>query len=282
MGSAPADAPAIRARVLSGQFTGFEKPAVPEGAIIPVGKSGPDVVEHVRATVGLKMYAKMLENAEIASTTMIDGVIMHSYSLRQTRSERITTDQVRGDVKAHFREPLMRHLLDPGLDDAASYARMREMTKDLPPADKGNLTEAWHLGRKVPDAKAHVEALVKRSDGDNAGKIEKRVIDAVDGATAVEVKSGAGEIDQGQLGAYLDMVLGNIEPGAKAPQIKKLRYVFTDPEGAKANLARFAAVMSDKNLVGLVSVDVYQKGGRMVTVSSAAQARAVLLSLSEG
>lgn len=281
MASAPADAPALRARVLGGQFTGFEKPAVAEGAVIPVGMSGPEVVEHVRRTVGLAEYALMLESAGLASKAAIDGVIMHSYSLRQTRSERITTDQVRGDVKAHFREPLMRHLLDPGLDDAASYARMREMTKDLPPADKGSLTEAWHLGRKVPNAKAHVEALVKRSDGDNAGKIEKRVIDAVDGATAVEVKSGAGEIDQGQLGAYLDMVRGNIEPGAKAPHIKKLKYVFTDPEGAKANLAKFAEVMADENIAGRVAVECYQKDGRSVTVSNADQARAVLLSLSE-
>ena len=98
----------------AGQFTGFEKPTVPEGAIIPVGTSGPDVVKHLRQTVGMAEYALMLEGARLATRATIDGVIMHSYSLRQTRSERITTDQVRGDVKAHFREALMRHLLGDG------------------------------------------------------------------------------------------------------------------------------------------------------------------------
>ena len=126
-----------------------------------------------------------------------------------------------------------------------------------------------------------VEALVKRSEGDNAGKIEKRVIDAVDGATAVEVKSGAGEIDQGQLGAYLDMVRGNIEPGANAPTIKRLKYVFTDPEGAKANLAKFAEVLVRDELVGRVSVEYYDRRGAVHRVTTADQARATILLLTE-
>ena len=281
MASAPADAPAIRARVLNGQFVGFEKPAAAEGALIPPDMSGAKVVEHLRQTVGLEHYAKMLEVQGIASQAMIDGVIMHSYGLRQTRGQRITTDQVRHDVKAHFRESVMRHLLDPALDDAASYARMRAMTDALPPADKGTLTEAWHMGRKAPNAKAHVEALVKRSDGENAGKIEKRVIDGVDGATAVEVKAGPSEIDMGQLGAYLDMVRGNIEPGAKAPHIKKVKYVFTDPEGAKVNLGKFAAVLDDPDVSGRVSVEYYTRDGKLSRVGSAQAARAAILELGE-
>lgn len=274
--SAPADAPPLRARVLAGEFKGIERSEDVGGATIPADWSKEQVVEHLRQTVGFAEYAIMLEAHGLASREVIDGVVAHKYGLRQTKGTRVTTDDVRHDTKEFFRQRVVEKLLDPALDDAASYAQMREMTKDLPPSDKGSLTEAWHIGRKMPDAQTHVAAMVERSDGENAGQIEKRFIDAVDGTKAVEVKSGAGPIDEGQLGAYLDMLKGNLREGSKVAAVDKLEYVFTDPAGAKENMALFADYLDAEYLQGRLSVVVYDAQGAKIVIRTGDAARTYL------
>jgi hypothetical protein len=159
---------------------------------------------------------------------------------------------------------------------------MREMLDPLTSSDRGNLAEEWFFGRHAPDADTHVGVGVTRSSGPSAGKIESRFIDGVDGNTAVEIKDITGSIDWDQFDAYMDMLGGDLHQNAKGatpPEIKRVKYVFTKPEGAIANLDRFAKVLSNKEVQGKVSVDVFDHAGNRHTVTTSEQASTLLVQL---
>jgi hypothetical protein len=215
----------------------------------------------LRGTPCFSEYAEMLEAHGIANATVIDRTVQTMHDVRKMNApadQPITIEDLRRDVKAHFRDRVIAHLTDPSLDDTASWARMRTMVDKLSPSERGNLAEAWYRIRHAPEAKAHVGVSVERSSGDNAGKLEGRVIDAVQGKTAIEVKDIKGKIDQEQFGAYVDMLEKKIPGG---PEIEKLKYVFTKPEGAIASLEFLAKAMSKEEMSGRVSVEVFDNYG---------------------
>jgi hypothetical protein len=179
----------------------------------------------------------MLEQHQLASKEAIDSVIGHVRGRKQSAGAELTFDDLRRDVKQHFRERVVAKLTDPALSSQDSYRQMRTMLDDLAPADRGNLAEAWYHGRFASDADRHVAVNVPRTGGENAGKTERRVVDMVQGETAVEVKDIAGKIDANQFEAYLDLL--KIQEEGADVGITKLKYVFTKPEGAVANLERF-------------------------------------------
>ncbi|MBP8808848.1 MAG: hypothetical protein KBI14_19750, partial [Kofleriaceae bacterium] len=146
-------------------------------------------------------------------------------------------------------------------------------------ADRGNLAEAWYHGRFASDADRHVAVNVPRTGGENAGKTERRVVDMVQGETAVEVKDIAGKIDANQFEAYLDLLKIQEEGGDVG--ITKLKYVFTKPEGAVANLERMAAAMTDPEVAGRLAVEVFPSSGDTLRASTAADARRLLQHLKD-
>lgn len=217
----------------------------------------------------------MLEGTGIASKTVIDGIIRHKRSERMTTGKPVYTDYLRHAVKDYFRPRVMERLLDPKLSETASWQQLREMIDKLPASDRGNLAEDWHRGRHAPNADPRVNVGVPRDTGPNAGKIESRVIDAVDGNTAVEVKDITGRIDEDQLGAYLDMMAGKLRTGVtgkQPPEITKVKYVFTKTEGAIANLKLFAEHLTIQDNVGRLTVEVFDWQGNRHTVTTPTQA----------
>ncbi|NJM91186.1 MAG: PLP-dependent transferase [Myxococcales bacterium] len=280
--TSPHDAPSLQARTLSGRFIGFDKPGRAHGAEIPYDMAPDQVVAHLRKTVGFKSYAEMLERSGLASRDLIDGIVRHVRSERMTTGEPVTTDEVRQAVKSYFRPRLMERLLDPKRSDAESWQQLREMIDELPSADRGNLAEDWYRGRHLPGAEARVGVGVERTTGESAGQIESRVIDAVDGGTAVEIKDISGKLDEEQLRAYLDMLAAKLQTGVSGkvpPKIKKVKYVFTKPEGAIANLKLFADKLAIKDNVGRLSAEVFDWQGNRHTVTTAAQALQLLRQL---
>ncbi len=196
-----------------------------------------------------------------------------------TTGKPVYTDYLRHAVKDYFRPRVMERLLDPKLSETASWQQLREMIDKLPASDRGNLAEDWHRGRHAPNADARVNVGVPRDTGPNAGKIESRVIDAVDGNTAVEVKDISGRIDEDQLGAYLDMTKQKLltgMSGKEPPEIKQVKYVFTKPEGAIANLKLFAEKLIDPERISRLSVEVFDKQGNRHTIATQAQALQLL------
>jgi hypothetical protein len=277
---APADAPAMRAVVVNQQFAGIEPGEPSRPAVkVPVDLSPAEVVEHLRDTPGFGPYAKMLEQHQLASKEAIDSVIGHVRGRKQSAGAELTFDDLRRDVKQHFRERVVAKLTDPALSSQDSYRQMRTMLDDLAPADRGNLAEAWYHGRFASDADRHVAVNVPRTGGENAGKTERRVVDMVQGETAVEVKDVAGKIDANQFEAYLDLLKIQEEGGDVG--ITKLKYVFTKPEGAVANLERMAAAMTDPEVAGRLAVEVFTSSGDTLRASTAADARRLLQHLKD-
>jgi hypothetical protein len=269
--TAPMQAPGLRARLVGDQFTGFESLSMKPAAEVPHDWSAAQVTEHLRATPGFGEYAEMLEAQGIASAAVVDGTIRHALDRRRMKADApITTEAIRHDVKASFRDRVAAHVCDPSLGEQASYARLHATIDKLAPADRGAIAEVWHLTRNAPDAKAHVSVDVERSSGKNAGRRERRVLDAVQGKTAIEIKDITGPIDRDQFGAYVDL-LSRPRDGS-APQIKKLTYVFTNPTGAIANLEFFGEQMNALDLRGMIKVEVFDRSGRRHLATSKREA----------
>lgn len=279
---APPSAPALRARLVGGKFAGFEMTAKQEAAQIPSDWSREQVVEHMRAHHGLEEFGTMLEIEGLASRAVLDAVIGKVHRSMQAKGKGVPTDALRHLVKDHFRPRIRERLLDPTLNDQQSWKRMREMLEPLTSSDRGNLAEEWYLGRHMPEAERHVGVGVTRSGGPNAGNIESRTIDGVDGGTAVEIKDVAGKIDIDQLNAYLDMLEGKLHQnatGSTPPSIKQLKYVFTKPEGAIANLQTFADALANTEYRGRLTIEVFDHDGVRHTITTPEKATELLAQL---
>lgn len=271
--SAPVDAPPLRARVVGEEFVGLVAQE-PRSAEVPHDWTPVSAVAHLRKTPGFSEYLTMLERVGVASRPLIDGVIRQRFNLLGLGEKRRLTADLRRDVREHFRERLLAYLCDPALDAKASWDRLRQVVADLAPTDRGELAEAWAVARSAPAAQRNVRMDVLRQSGDNAGKLERRVVDAVDGRTAIEVKDVTGPIDRDQLAAYLDM-LQRREDGGE-PMFDKVKYVFTNPKGALANLELFAHTMESRELRGRIVVGVFDERGELHTIATPAKAREML------
>ncbi len=199
--TAPNDAPAMRARVVGDAFTGFE-PRAASGVEIPHDWTPTSAVEHLRKTEGFGAYLEMLQARGLASKELIDGVIRQRFNLQGLSGKRRTTAELRAEVRAYFRDRLRAYLCDPALDAQASWNRLRDTVRDLAPTDRGELAELWYRSRHLPGASAHVRVDVARTSGENAGQIERRIADAVDGDTVVEVKDTKASIPSAQIRLY--------------------------------------------------------------------------------
>ncbi|MEZ4400196.1 MAG: hypothetical protein R3B06_09265 [Kofleriaceae bacterium] len=81
-------------------------------------------------------------------------------------------------------------------------------------------------------------------------------------------------------GPYADMLAGHGmlrgENRADGRRFRKLKYVFTKPEGAIANLETLAEVLRDGDFKGGISVEVFDKSGRMHAARTPDQMLAIL------
>jgi hypothetical protein len=272
----PTDAPGLRARVVGETFTGFEPLGAAGGTEIPHTLSSREVVKHLRKTPGFGEYLTMLESQGLASQAMVDGVIHHKLNLLGMSGKRVTTEALRGDVRDHFRERVTERLCDPSLSDPASWQRFREMTATLSPTERGNMAEIWYRHRHTKGAKGQARVDVARTSGEDEGKIQRRVVDAVEGETAIEVKDIVGGIDRDQFGAYMDM-LQALDGGD--PLFQKVKYVFTKTEGAIANLEFMAGQMKSGDAVGHLTIECFDSKGNKHAASSYEEAMGVLRAL---
>jgi hypothetical protein len=278
--SAPPDAPAYRAKVINGKFTGLVDLATKRDKhIIAVTLPNHEVVATLRKTEGFGPYAEMLERHGIASRAVIDAAVTTTRGRKNQSGDEVTLDWLRHEVKDYFRKRVEAKLLDPSLDDAASFRNMRAMLDGLGNADRGNLVEVWHHQRDARDGTAHRKHSVLRTSGENEGQIETRVSDLVVGREAREVKDIEGKIDAEQLGAYLDILRD--DKLRESTGIDRVRYVFTKPEGAIANLESLASSMTDKQLAGRVTVEVFDKGGVRHVATTSKATRVLLAKLKD-
>jgi hypothetical protein len=267
--SAPTEAPTYRARVLNDKFIGLEDAAikVPK-EVVPVEHSAAQVVARLRETEGFGPYAEMLQAEGLASREVIDAAVARLRGLKNQKGDEVTLDWLRHEVKELFRERLLEKLVGGDLDNNASFLQARRIVDGLGPADRGNLMEVWYRVRvrKAPAESAHVGYKVKRTSGDNAGKIEARVADLVLDRELTEIKDIEGKIDLNQFEAAVDMIKENAERGEEG--MSKLRYVFTKEAGAMANLEFFAEAYGKFELNGHLTIEVFDANGKSHTASN--------------
>jgi hypothetical protein len=275
--SAPAGTEPYRAVTKDGRFERLEHGDMPRPqTLITEAWTDEQVIAHLWSDDSFSAFASLLERERLATRDEINAAVI---AKRGTRGS-IIDDTVRGNVKDVFRPRLVQRLTDPKLDAQASWRQMRRMLDGLDNADRGNLCELWYKARHTTGAEQHVPMKVART-GESAGRIDDRVIDIVEGNTAIEIKDVAGPIDKEQFRAYADMLEHEIEvAGSEGPiAIRKLRYVFTRPEGARANLAFIADELDKRALVGRLSVDVFDSAGTRHRIMTSKEARAMLATL---
>lgn len=239
--TAPADAPKLQARVVNDQFQGIQLPErEPAPLLADIEQSGGKPLEVLfKPGMSMDRFSAMLQQHGIAAQSLVEGVAMHHY--RQMKDKpRVTIDEWRHAVKEHFKQQVLDKMLDPKLDDAASYRMMRDMVDGLHSSDRGNLVEDWYRERYAKGAKRQ-KYSVERTGGENQGKTEDRVADMVQGGEIKEIKDVDGRIDEGQLGAHLDAV-GDDQLSASLAATK-VRYVFTKEAGFLANQSVLESTM---------------------------------------
>ncbi|HEX2571372.1 MAG TPA: DUF4157 domain-containing protein [Polyangia bacterium] len=239
-----------------------------------------------------KSYAEMLVRRKIATKEDIREQIQAINPAGKYE------DVVRHRLKQHYREQVLEQMVHPSPDamaakykdlpwdrpdEAMAVARQREMmeiTQGLEPADKGNLVEDWYQRIFAPEARQHV--MVKKEAVQ--GQVElasDRVIDLVDGTTMNEVKTVSDKLSQreeAQFKDYMKMLDAQITVtvDGKPRQLKRLKYVFTTAEGAKANVKfiRDALELGE----GRVSIEVFDPQGHRHVLRGTADLEAPPLS----
>jgi hypothetical protein len=275
--SSPVTAPGFRARFLGDTFTGLEPLGVASDTEIPHTLSARDVIDHLRNTPGFGQYLRMLQTEGLASVALLEGVIQHKFNLLGMSGKRVTTERLRADIRDHFRERVRAHLCDPTLGEIASWQRFRDMRANLSAVDRGILAEIWYRDRHVRGGQGPTRVDVARTSGKDEGKTQRRVVDAVEGRTAIEIKDVVGFVDRDQFEAYLDMLKAPTD--GSAPLFKKVKYVFTNPEGAIANLEFMATAMSNRRIQGKLTVECFDRQGRKHVVTSPDAAMRLLASM---
>jgi len=115
---------------------------------------------------------------------------------------------------------------------------------------------------------------VTRSSGENAGNIETRAADLIVGREVREVKDIDGKIDEDQFGAYTDLL--SDDKLREQMGIESLRYVFTKPEGAIANLRLFGRALQRDVLRNRLTVEAFDASGTSHLARTSEQAMALL------
>jgi hypothetical protein len=276
--SAPDRAKRFRAVTKDGKFQRLELGEPPRPQTHLTGAwTDAEVIDHLWADESFAPFAALLLREKLATRAEINAAIA-TRSANRTKLPSLIDDTVRRNVKDVFRPRLVERLIDPALDAKASWKRMRQMLDGLDSSDRGNLVELWYQGRNTKQAQLQVPVNVLRT-GDKAGVIEVRQIDLVDGNCAIEIKDVIGRIDRDQLDAYLDMVGHETTVTGKIVKIKKVRYVFTRPEGARANLGLLAIELRNARVAARLSIEVFDATGARRTVTTEKGARTLLSEL---
>ncbi|HAZ45533.1 MAG TPA: hypothetical protein DDW76_27775 [Cyanobacteria bacterium UBA11369] len=188
---------------------------------------------------------------------------------------------VRGEFKDHYRPTLLNRITDPNLNQQEQYQALRRVIDNLDSADKGNLAEAWYqVIHGQPNALTHVEITTADAAKQGITLIapEKRFVDRVEGDTIVEIKTISGKLATGgkDSRSEIDQFKDNIELATKRytitkkdgtqQQITKVRYVFTLPDGVKAN--REWMIAQIQNYEDIVSFEIFNKIGERKTIEN--------------
>jgi hypothetical protein len=216
----------------------------------------------------------MLIREKLATRAQIEKVIEKKGFLGRDE------DVVRHELKMEYREAILAKIREAKTPEG-QHAAMRRITESLGSADKGHITEVWYKEAVLGGAgESHVAARRDTLKEDQGITISKdRFVDIVDGNIGHEIKSGEGKLSEPeivQMDDYAKIVDGQARlPGEHGDlTIKHVRYTFTSPKGAKANLEVMRkGLTSDKTRTRL-SFEIFTPEGKRVTIKQESELNA--------
>ena len=131
------------------------------------------------------------------------------------------------------------------IQKANSYRAFERVVKDMPPGNKGNLTEKWYKqthGTEGSIAHVEVDAETLKSIPNKDRTVSTRKLDFVDpDGTMREVKNISESIEgnpklKSQFDDYMGLVGEKLNVGGKKIEGKRVVYTIVGNDGAKANL----------------------------------------------
>ena len=217
-------------------------------------------------------------SSKFASVLMKEGVISGEGEivsfLKTIEIKGKTLDSVRQQFKDRYRPELLKKITDKSLNPQEQYLALRRVVDNLAPADKGNLTEAWHQTvYGLPESMTHASVTTAdaAAQGITLTAEQKRILDRVEGDTIIEVKTISGSLATGGKNgrSEIDQFKDNIElirNGYEMPtsdggmqQLTQVRYVFILPKGVEAN-AKFM-IKHLKNNQDTLSFEIFNSRG---------------------
>ncbi len=239
-----------RAVIKNGKFAGHEAGGQPrEVEILTKESTAAEIVKKLRADDSFAAFEKMLvDHGIVRDPAKVKEAIEAKWGdVRDT----IRMDTFRGNVKDVFRQRVKDRLATVG------HEKMVKMLEGLSVGDRGNLAEAWYQAHYAPGATEHVPVEVARADK-GTGTKEDRTIDLLTkGGEAIEIKDIDRGIDKDQFAAYKKLI--STGKHVNGQPVKKLKYVFIDPKGAKTNLEFLAGQMGGA-MEGKLTVEVFING----------------------
>ena len=131
------------------------------------------------------------------------------------------------------------------IQKANSYRAFGRVVKDMPPGNKGNLTEKWYKqthGTEGSIAHVEVDAETLKSIPNKERKVNTRTLDFVDpDGTMREIKNIAESIEgnsklKSQFDDYMGLIDKTLNVGGKEIEGKRVVYTIVGNDGARANL----------------------------------------------
>jgi hypothetical protein len=192
---------------------------------------------NAKSKSSFKPFAEMLEREGIAT----DKDILKA--IEELRPKFKTYDDLRHALKERFKPELFKKMLDPKLTPEEQHGVMMRLTTGLDSSDLGNIRETWYRRAFHPNG---LDKTKVDQDALKAAGIElkaNRFPDVIENNTIYEVKSGKGALQGEALEQFEDNMALIGERGHTIPfkdgssvLVNKCVYVFTDPDGVKANL----------------------------------------------
>jgi Domain of unknown function (DUF4157) len=255
-----------------------------QAARIPFPKGGTPAQNFAQAVQELEKmpsytkFVDMLEKEGIAARGSIESEL-EAVMKAQGNKGFASVDDLRHAFKMKFRAKVMAKMTNSALSNEEKHVAFLRISEQLSSGDKGSLAEEWYKLVFSPKATSQVpitkEAMAKQGiqiAGREGGEV--RYADLVDGNKIQEIKNIAGSLGKEELEQFADYMKiaqsqGKIAKDGKEFVIQKITYVFTNPEGAKANLKWIKAELGTGENSRFLSVEIFNtKGERMIVTNS--------------
>jgi hypothetical protein len=214
------------------------------------------------STSSMKAYADMLIKEKIGGIKKYGDLEAHIKALEKDGFSGRSVDDVRHALKERFNQKVVDKMTTTSPTalrkkysdlpwkenpakalEQAQHRELMSVTEKLNGADKGKFGEKWY--KKIFGSNAAEQQKISKADAAKQGlSFERdRIPDLIEGNQIKEIKGTSNKITERDISQFDDLIQVAEKEGGSSIKladgsqrtIDKLRYVFTDPKGVKAN-----------------------------------------------